>query len=211
MRTQPDPTPDDKAARWPAILHPVALLAAMWLVEIFDRILPGQWERFGIRAWDLSSLPGVFLAPLLHSDWAHLIGNSMPLLILGVLVVLEGVRRFWLVTLLVAVLGAVGPLLLTSPGTVTVGASGLVFGHFAYVITRVFVAPSLGHRIGYALVAIVAGVLYGGAMLLGIFAAGPGVSWQGHLTGAIAGVVAAIVLRDRPRDPQPSSLRPDRA
>ena len=202
MRAQENLANETEPRRWPAVLHPVVLLAVMWAIELLDRVLPGQWERFGIRAWDLSSLPGVVLGPLLHSSWAHLIGNSLPFLILGCLVALEGARRFWLVTVIVAVIGAVGPLFLTPPGTITVGASGLVFGYFAYLVTRVFVAREMRHRILFGGVAALVVALYGGSMLTGIVAAGAGVSWQGHLTGAIAGVLAALMLRDRPRDPR---------
>lgn len=152
-----------------------------------------------------SSLPGIVLAPLLHSEWNHLIGNSVPFLVLGMLVAFEGAGRFWLVTLIVAVVGALGPLFLSAPGTITVGASGLVFGYFAYLITRVFVVREMRHRLLFGVVAVVVALLYGSAMLAGIFAAGVGVSWQGHLTGALGGVAAALVLRDRPRDPQSSS------
>ncbi len=196
---------DSTPRRWPAVFHPAFMLAVMWLVEIFDRIFPGQWERFGLRAWDYSSLPGIVLAPLLHSEWNHLIGNSVPFLVLGMLVAFEGAGRFWLVTLIVAVVGALGPLFLSAPGTITVGASGLVFGYFAYLITRVFVVREMRHRLLFGVVAVVVALLYGSAMLAGIFAAGAGVSWQGHLTGALGGVAAALVLRDRPRDPQSSS------
>ena len=205
MRAHELPPVDSTPRRWPAVFHPAFMLAVMWLVEIFDRIFPGQWERFGLRAWDFSSLPGIVLAPLLHSEWNHLIGNSVPFLVLGMLIAFEGARRFWLVTLIVAVIGALGPLFLTAPGTITVGASGLVFGYFAYLLTRVFVAREWRPGRRWGVVAVAGARLSGRPTLAGIFAAGAGVSWQGHLTGALGGVAAALVLRGRPRDPQSSS------
>jgi membrane associated rhomboid family serine protease len=183
---------DVQPRRWPAILHPVVLVALMWAIEFLDRILPGQWERFGLRGWDFSSLGGIVLAPLLHTDWAHLAGNSVPFVVLGALVAIEGARRYWLVTALIALVGAIGPLLLTAPGTLTVGASGLVFGYFAYVVV-----PGVRHRLLFGAIAVIVAIAYGGVMFAGIFAAGAGVSWQGHLTGAIGGIVAALVLRER--------------
>src|SRR5699024_7752917 len=176
-------------------LSPIALLVTMWVIEFADMILPGRFESLGIRAWDLTHLPGVALAPLLHSTWGHLVSNSAPFLVLGCLVAAEGSRRFWGVTLLATVIGGIGPWLLAVPGTVTVGASGLVSGYFAYLMIRVFTAGSMGHRVLYALIAIAVFTVYGGSMLVGVLPVHVGVSWQGHLFGAIGGATAALVLR----------------
>ena len=100
----------------------------MWVVEFADLLLPGRFESLGIRAWDLTHLPGIVLAPLLHSTWSHLISNSVPFLVLGCLVAAEGARRFWFVTAIATVVGGIGPGFLALPGTLTVGASGRVLG-----------------------------------------------------------------------------------
>ena len=169
---------------------PVALVALMWVIQIADAILPGSFTGFGLRSWDLGSLPGLVGGPLLHANWPHRVGNTLPRLVLGCLVAIEGARRFWLVTLVTAVIGGAGTWLVNAPGTLTVGASVLVFGYFAYVVVRVFSPRPLAHRIAYALIALVVVVLYGGAILTGIIGAGPGVSWQAHLFGAVGGAVA---------------------
>lgn len=176
---------------------PLVLLALMWVVEFADLLLPGRFESLGIRAWDLTHLPGIVLAPLLHSTWAHLISNSIPFLILGCLVAAEGARRFWTVTAIATVVGGIGPWFLALPGTVTVGASGLVFGYFAYLMVRVFTARSMGHRILYAVVALVVFSMYGGSMLVGVLPVHVGISWQGHLFGALGGAAAAVLTRPR--------------
>ncbi|HLR44932.1 MAG TPA: rhomboid family intramembrane serine protease [Brevibacterium sp.] len=185
-------------------IPPLVLLALMWIVEFADLLLPGRFESLGIRAWDLTHLPGVVLAPLLHSTWGHLIANTAPFLILGCLVAAEGARRFWAVTAIAAVVGGIGPWLLAWPGTVTVGASGLVFGYFAYLMVRVFTTSSMAHRIGYGVVALVVFVVYGGSMLIGVLPVHPGISWQGHLFGAVGGAVAALLLRTRAQKPTSS-------
>lgn len=178
-------------------LPPIILLIAMWVIEFADLILPGRFESLGIRAWDFTHLPGVVLAPLLHSTWGHLISNSVPFLILGCLVAAEGARRFWTVTAIATVIGGIGPWLLALPGTVTVGASGLVFGYFAYLMVRVFTAGTMSHRIVYGLIAVAVFTIYGGSMLVGVLPVHVGISWQGHLFGAIGGAAAALMLRPR--------------
>ncbi|MGO2747643.1 rhomboid family intramembrane serine protease [Microbacterium sp.] len=171
---------------------PVGLVALMWVIQFADAILPGSFTAFGLRSWDLGSLPGLVLGPLLHAGWPHLIGNTLPLLVLGCLVAVEGAGRFWLVTAVTALVGGIGTWLVNAPGTLTVGASVLVFGYFAYVIVRIFSPRPISHRIAYALIALVVIVVYGGSMLVGIIGAGPSVSWQAHLFGAIGGVIAAL-------------------
>lgn len=178
-------------------LAPVLLVALMWIVQFADAVLPGSFTGFGVRSWDLQGLVGIVLGPLLHANWAHLIANTPPLLVLGCLVAVEGARRFWTVTAFSAVIGGLGTWLFNPPGTLTVGASVLVFGYFGYVVLRVFSPARLAHRLAYAAIALIVIVLYGGAMLGGVFGAGAGVSWQAHLFGAIGGGVAALGSRRR--------------
>ncbi|MGM7668490.1 rhomboid family intramembrane serine protease [Microbacterium sp. A93] len=189
-----------RTAAFARFASPVALLALMWVIQIADAVLPGSFTGFGLRSWDFGSLFGIVLGPLLHSGWPHLIANSLPLLVLGCLVAIEGARRFWLVTLVVAFIGGAGTWLVNAPGTLTVGASGLVFGYFAYVVVRVFSPRPIAHRIAYALIALIIIVLYGGSMLAGIVGVSTGISWQAHLFGALGGGVAALAGARRPRD-----------
>ena len=179
---------------------PVLLLAVMWGVQLADSILPGSFSGLGIRSWDPAGLAGIVLAPLLHASWAHLVANSVPFLVLGLIVAAEGARRFWAVTAFAAVIGGLGTWIVNTPGTLTVGASGLVFGYFGYLVLRVFAPGRVSHRILFAIVALIVIGVYGTAMLAGVFAAGTGVSWQGHLFGAIGGGVAAFAGRRRTRE-----------
>lgn len=174
----------------------------MWIVQLLDAILPGSFTGFGLRSWSLDGLGGIVLGPLLHANWAHLIANSVPLLVLGCLVAVEGARRFWAVTAIIAIVGGIGTWLVNAPGTLTVGASGLVFGYFGYVVMRVFASGRVAHRILYAVIALIVIALYGGSMLAGVVGVADGISWQAHLFGAIGGGAAALIGRRR---------RPDRA
>ncbi|GAA5155070.1 rhomboid family intramembrane serine protease [Microbacterium pseudoresistens] len=183
------------------------LLALMWAIQFADAVLPGSFTGFGLRSWDVAGLPGIVIGPLLHASWAHLIGNSVPFLVLGCLVAADGAGRFWAVTAASALVGGAGTWLVNAPGAVTVGASGLVFGYFGYVVARVFVPGRVAHRIGYAAIALVVIVLYGGSMLAGVVGVREGVSWQAHLFGALGGALAALVLgRSRARKALPSAL-----
>lgn len=181
-------------------VQPLILIGVMWIVRVLDAILPGDWNRaFGLESWALDGLGGVLLSPWLHANWPHLLANTVPLLILGVLAALDGIGRFWSVTLVIAVISGLGTWLVNAPGTVTVGASGLVFGYFGYLLVRAFVARSLGHGLLYAIIALAVVVGYGSSMLAGVFGAAPGISWQAHLFGAIGGGVAAILTRPSAR------------
>jgi len=196
--TRPDVTRTGDSPRSSALgrfAAPLLLVALMWLVQLVDAILPGSFTGFGLRSWDLSGLGGIVVGPLLHADWAHLIGNTVPLLVLGSLVAVEGTRRFWTVTAFAAVVGGLGTWLVNAPGALTVGASGLVFGYFGYTVMRVFAPGRVAHRVLYAIVALIVIGLYGGSMLAGVVGVREGISWQAHLFGAIGGGLAAFVGR----------------
>ncbi|WP_049563218.1 rhomboid family intramembrane serine protease [Nonomuraea sp. SBT364] len=172
-----------------AFLLMVGVLAVMWAVEIVDYVMLGALDGFGIVGWEPSGLMGIFFAPFLHIGFGHLIANSLPLLILGFLAALRGLGKFFLASLLIIVIGGVGTWF-TSPGVITVGASGLVFGYFGYILARgLFDRLVLDIVIGIGV-----GIAYW-SILAGVLPNQPGISWQGHLFGLIGGVVAAWVLR----------------
>jgi membrane associated rhomboid family serine protease len=194
VTTAPPPARPSSFSRF---LAPIGLLALMWVIQSADAVLPGSFTGWGLRSWDLGSLQGIVLGPLLHVGWAHLIGNSAPFLVLGCLVAVEGARRFWVVTAVVAVVGGIGTWLINAPGTLTVGASVLVFGYFGYVVLRVIAPGRVAHRLAYAAIAVIVVMLYGATMLTGILGAASGVSWQAHLFGAIGGGLKAFAGRRR--------------
>ncbi|TVR24882.1 MAG: rhomboid family intramembrane serine protease [Ilumatobacter sp.] len=160
----------------------------MWAVELIDLVTPGSLDRFGIRPRQLDGLVGIVTAPFLHEGFVHLLTNTVPFVLLGGAIALSGPRVFGTVTVVVAVVGGAGSWLFGAAGTVHVGASALVFGYVTYLIARGFFA----RRVTYVLGGFVVVVLYGG-VLWGVVPR-PGISWQGHLFGAIGGVVAAAVV-----------------
>jgi membrane associated rhomboid family serine protease len=170
----------------------LALVALMWAVEVVDVILDHQLDRYGIEAREPEGLDGIATAPFLHVGFAHLLGNTIPFVIMGLLIALEGARRLLAVFAIVALVSGVGTWLVAPEGTIHVGASGVVFGFSTYLIARGWFA----RRPGQIAIGLVVVVLWGGVLLAGLQPR-EGISWQGHLFGAIGGVVAARVLAGR--------------
>lgn len=174
-----------------------ALVVTIWVLEIIDWVLPGApLDSFGIPARDLTGLPYIISAPFLHYGFGHLIANSLPLLVLGFLSAMRGLGRFVAVSIIVIVVSGVGVWLTSAPGSITLGASGLVFGYFGYLIGR----GIFERRTADIVIAVVVVSVYGGMIFGALPIQGEGVSWQGHLFGLIGGVLAAWGLR-RPAIP----------
>ncbi|MEV1167059.1 rhomboid family intramembrane serine protease [Nonomuraea sp. NPDC049784] len=173
-----------------ALLVVVAMLAVMWVVEGVDFFLNGTLDReFGIIGWEPDGLIGILFAPFLHGGFGHLMANSLPLLILGFLAGLRDLRKFLWASVLIILIGGFGTWL-TSPGVYTVGASGLVFGYFGFILAR----GLFDRRLLDIVIAVGVGIAYWG-ILAGLLPNQQGISWQGHLFGLIGGVVAGWVLR----------------
>jgi membrane associated rhomboid family serine protease len=182
------------------------IVAVMWIVEIINTIDSNHLDRDGIYARSFSHFWGILTAPFIHASFQHLIGNTIPLVFMGLIIALRGAARLALVSAIVIVIGGLGTWLISPAGVSTVGASGLVFGYATYLLARGFFDRSLLET----LVGLVVGVVWGGALLASIV---PhyGVSWQGHVCGAIAGVIAAWFLRrerTKTRAADPGSGRP---
>ena len=172
----------------------LAIVAVMWLVEIVNTLDSNNLDNDGIYARNVGRIWGIFTAPFLHVSFAHLISNTIPFLFMGVIIALTGAGRLALVTGIVIVIGGLGTWLIAPAHVSTVGASGVVFGYAAYLLARGIFDRNLFELLTGAIVAAV----WGGALLSSLV---PhyGVSWQGHLCGAIAGVLAAWLLSDRRR------------
>jgi membrane associated rhomboid family serine protease len=168
------------------------LLALLWGMEFFDSLIGGRLDYYGIHAQDVDGLPGILSAPLLHGGWGHLIGNSVPFFVLGLLVLLGGLAR-WIWSTAISILASgLTAWLLTPAGTVIIGASGLIFGWLTYLLARGLWSRKLGQVVIAAAV-----LLFYGGMIVGILPGAAGVSWQAHLGGAIGGIFAAWLLHRR--------------
>ncbi|MDX6279131.1 MAG: hypothetical protein QOH03_202 [Kribbellaceae bacterium] len=177
----------------------VALLAVMWLSEIVDTALHGRLDQYGIVPRDPGGLVGILTSPFLHFGFGHLIGNTLALVPLGALIALSGAKRLFAVTAIVTLVGGFGTWLVSPPNTLTVGASGLVFGYALYLIAR----GIFNRRIGQAAVGVLVVLIWGASLLTSLLPA-DGISWQGHLCGGLAGILAAWILSDR----RPKAITP---
>jgi membrane associated rhomboid family serine protease len=176
-----------------AVVVMAGFLALIWALQVFNWADGYRLDvDFGILPMHLSRLPDIFTAPFLHFSWQHIEGNSLPLFVLGVLAAYRSVARFLVVSLIVLLTSGVAVWLFQSSSELTVGASGLIFGYFGYVLVRGFLDRNMVD-IG---VGAVAGVLYWTILQVAIPGT-PGVSWIGHLGGLAGGVIAAWVVRNR--------------
>lgn len=175
-----------------AALIMAALLAWLWLLEIVDQFSGNQLDSFGIQAQELDGLPGILAAPFLHAGWDHLISNSVPFFVLGFLVLLDGLARWLAVSVISIAASGLTAWLLTPDNTIILGASGLIFGWFTYLLAR----GIWSRRPGQVVIAILVLLIYGG-LIFGVLPGAAGISWQAHLGGAVGGVLAAWLLHRR--------------
>ncbi len=162
-----------------------SLVFCAWVVELVNLALGHRLCQYGIYPRAAQGLIGIPLSPFLHGSVFHLTLNTIPFVVLGSLVALRGARRFARVSWFVVLVGGTGVWLIARP-SFHVGASGLVFGYFGYLVAGGWYERSFGA----VFVACVTFFLYGG-MLWGVLPSVPYVSWEAHLCGLLAGVLAA--------------------
>jgi membrane associated rhomboid family serine protease len=173
----------------------LSFVALLYIIEIWDSLSGHHLDNNGIRPLETDGLWGIIFAPVLHSNWQHLMANTGPALVLGFLVTLAGLSRFIFATAIVWIVGGFGTWLIGNigapPGVETnhIGASGLIFGWLTFLLVFGIFTRNVWEIITGLIVLIVYG-----SILLGVLPGTLGVSWQGHLCGAIAGVLAAYML-----------------
>ncbi|MFI0357150.1 rhomboid family intramembrane serine protease [Actinomadura sp. 9N407] len=165
--------------------------AGMWVLEIADYVMGGALDDYGIQPHDVGDLTDIFTAPFMHGGFGHLIGNTVPFVILGFLAAVRGTVKFLLASLIIIVVGGLGVWFASSANTL--GSSILIFGFFGYLLGR-----GLFERRLLDLAIAVGVVLLYGTMIFGVLPSDPSVSWQGHLFGLIGGVLGSWVLRRGP-------------
>jgi membrane associated rhomboid family serine protease len=182
----------------------VGFIALIWVLQV------ANWSdhyhldaSYGILPRSLGHLVDIFTAPFLHFSWEHIEGNSGPLFVFGLLAAYRGVVKFLGVTLLVAITSGMAVWLFQSNNELTVGASGLIFGYFGYVLARGLIDRNLVD----ALAAVVMALSY--AYILTVAIPGtPGVSWVGHLGGLVGGLASGWIFRARRGQPKPGRPKP---
>ena len=177
----------------------LALLAGivvlMWVIEAINALTPhgNALDADGaIYPRNLGHVWSIFTAPFLHFGWPHLIDNTIPFVFMGAFIAVRGATRLAQVTLIVIVIGGLGTWLIAPSGAETVGASGVVFGYATYLFVRGIFDRSWVE----VLIGVGVGVVWGGALVSSVVPH-QGISWQGHVCGAVGGVVAAWLLARR--------------
>ncbi|MBV8941323.1 MAG: rhomboid family intramembrane serine protease [Solirubrobacterales bacterium] len=166
------------------------IVTAMWIVEVINALHSNKLDTTGgIYPRNIEHLWAIFTSPFLHAGFGHLIANTIPFVFMGAIIALQGAARLALVTAIVIIIGGLGTWLISPGGTDTVGASGMVFGYAAYLLARGLFDRSVVEL----LVGGIVGLLWGWALIASLVPHG-NVSWQGHLTGALGGIIAAWLL-----------------
>ncbi|MGW0732326.1 rhomboid family intramembrane serine protease [Streptomyces sp. NPDC002851] len=198
----PRPTPPERRGRVKtAAIVMLAWLALLWLLEVIDAASGHALDTFGVSPREVGELRDVIPSAFLHFGFDHLLANSVPLLILGFLAALSGVRCFAAVIAVIILASGLGVWLTAPAYSVTAGASGVVFGLFGYLLVRGFV----NHRPADVLIGVLVLALYG-SILLGALPTAAAVSWQGHLFGLLGGVAAAFLFQHGRREIRPPGV-----
>lgn len=176
-----------------AIKAVVVLVAIVWGVEVVNGLLGHRLNVLGIYPRRIDSLSGILFWPFLHGGYGHLIMNTTPLFVMGFFVALRGVRPFILTSLFILILAGLG-VWLFGRSAYHIGASGLVFGYFGFLVALAWYEKSLMTFLIACLV-----LFYYGGIIYGVLPRDEFVSWEGHLFGLIAGIVAASVFASRSR------------
>lgn len=191
--TRPTPVSRGERAKAAAVLM-AGWVALLWVLEAIDAASGHALDTLGITPREADELRDIVPAAFVHFGFDHLAANSVPLLVLGFLAALSGLRRFLAVATVIILASGLGVWLTAPEHSTTAGASGVVFGLFGYLLIRGFV----DRRVGDVVVGLLVGAVYG-SLLWGVLPTTSGISWQGHLFGLLGGVAAAFALR-RPRD-----------
>lgn len=170
-----------------ALTTSLVFLAVIWVVMAVNALSGYRLTSYGVQPREVEGLWGILIAPFVHVSFDHLLSNTPACAVLLFLVALSGQRAVWLSSVCTVVTGGIGIWLFAPTGSVHVGASILIYGWAAFLVLRGFVAGKPLQMLLGVLVAVV----YAG-MFWGLFPGQPGVSWQGHLFGAVGGGLAAV-------------------
>lgn len=177
-----------------AALMMLIILGLLWLVQIVNVAVHYQLDlEFAIRPHIVADLPDILTAPFLHASWAHIQSNSVPLVILGFLAAYPSLAKFAGVTAIVLLTSGLLVWLTGTTGSYVVGASGVIFGWFGYVLVRGF----FDHRLSDIAIGVAVTVYY--IWVFALLLPSPGISYQDHIGGLIGGVLCGWIFRDRKR------------
>jgi membrane associated rhomboid family serine protease len=164
------------------------IIGLPWGVFILSRIYPAIL-CFGITPRSLHGLIGILCSPFLHVNFNHIFYNTLPLLVLSDFLLIHGLYYFSFVTISIMIIGGFLLWLFGKTG-IHVGASGLITGYWAVLVSNIYEQGTLtAILLGCTALYTFAGIFFG------IFPKDRGVSWEGHLFGLIAGIIISILIK----------------
>ena len=167
----------------------MAFIALILILEVLNGSVDHGLNAYGLEPRITSGLIGIPLSPFLHGSYLHVQSNAVALLALGTLAVIRSGSRFPWICMVIILVGGLGVWLFGRPA-IHVGASGLVFGLFGYLLVR----GVLDLSILSVFVAVVVASVFGWMVVSGVVPTNDYVSWEGHVCGLIAGALAAIFV-----------------
>jgi len=171
-----------RALKPPTVIY---LLAALWAVHGLQWLLPGDLHHYGIMPRSVTELWHIALAPLIHANLWHLLGNSLALLGLGLLIQTKKDAELWELWVILSLFAGLGTWLFGSRAY-HIGASGVILGLWGFIITDAYFRRSTKAIV----IAVAALVLYPSA-LFAVFDFRPHISWAGHMSGLVSGALIA--------------------
>lgn len=179
----------------PALLRSLFVVSLLWCLKSAEILFHWDLSWMGIRPHDWSGLIGILTAPLVHGSLEHLFNNTLPLIIMGTVLLLGYPRSIWRVLILVWLLSGIGVWLFAREAN-HIGASGIAHGLFFFLL----VASMFRRDKSSVAIMMIVFLLYG-SMTMTIFPREEHISFEYHFFGAVAGFIAALIWRDR--DPKP--------
>ena len=173
----------------------MGITLCLWVITIIDQNTP-DWNltiNYGIKPKIATGILGIFTAPFIHINYPHLIGNTIPFMVLGGMVLFSGRRKFIFTSILSALISGIGIWIFAREGTVHTGASTLIFSYLGFILVQAWLVRSFLT----GLLALLSVSLYG-TLLLTLLIDQDGISWHGHIFGLLGGLIAAILITPSP-------------
>jgi len=177
------------------LFFPAIFIVVLWMVKALEIIFDTPFAEYGLAPLQWKGLIGILTMPLIHSGWEHIFANSVPLFLLSALLFYSYREIAWPVMILIYILSGFWLWFLGQPGSVHVGASGIVYGLAAFLFTSGIIRK----EVKLMAITLLVTFLYGGLIwgLFPQFFPKERISWEGHLMGLLAGVILAIYYRKK--------------
>ncbi len=172
-----------------SVLFPLIFVLIIWAVKLVEVILDNSFVEFGIYPQKLSGLKGILFSPLVHGDYKHLISNTIPVVVLGSMLCYF-YKEIWLKVISIGWITLGFWLWVIGRESFHIGASGLIY----FLAAFLFVSGILRKHTSLMAVSLIVTFLYG-SIIWGIFPLEERMSWEGHLSGLVAGILLAFFFR----------------